>query len=1015
MKMKNAIYTAALLFLSVAATAQTPGGVSSGLVTWLKANQGTNGINDGDPVSVWNDQSPSANHAVQSVAGARPLFYSSAINGNAAIEFNGGARFLSLSLSAISNSQYTIIAVVRRNSPGSNQYFLGVQQASPIGMHLGYRQNNSLRLFDNLISANATVTNFSSTNETSAIVIGSLSAASGRSITEVKNGITISGTHPNKSMVVFTGMGAIGRGHSINGLSGQVAEIIVYNRALTAAETRQIQTYLSVKYALTIPVASHLYFPYGSFANDLAGVGRDLIGQGLIQTEGASESSDNILKVSNPSSLDDGDYWIAGNDDGAQAFSAYSGSNCAITKLFSRTWRAAETGDVGSLSLRFDAAALSSNPSEILLLVDRDNDGFNDEDPIEGVYNAPFITFNNVNIRNGQRFTLAEGIANWYAVVSGSASGPIWAKTPSGTPQAVTSWCSRVGVTIQPGVSVTSASSITCKSFTIHSGAQFTRNAGNLTVREAFTVNGSFNPGNGTVYFNGTETQVIGGTANVEFNNLQINNPGGVDVQCASLGMRRQLQINNGIFNTNDKLTLLSGDTFQGSIGPLTTGDLIGDVTIQRHHQAAANGWVNLASPIQSTTIHDWNDDLITSGFPGSDFPTYGMNNVQWYNETVSGNLNNGFVGATGLGNNTGDLRGFFAYMNSGTMSLDVSGTIFKGNTNLPVSYTNTGNPLADGWNLVANPYPSAIDWDAAGWTKTNIDNAVYVWDAKTGQYATYVNGVSNNGGGRFIPSSQSFFVMANGASPVLAISENVKSSNQGRFKNLEQPAGIFTLTLDNGKQKDQATLAFDYSASLKFDATTDAYKLTNPLQPANFLALLDETGLEYSIQTVGQITEETIIPLRMYGVLPGDFELSWSSLPEWAPEYQFYLENTYTGQLIPMNRVKAIRLYLGDEASPTNEWQIRITRSAIGTTEDAIHVTGRVDESGVTLLLAETLEAELEIRVWNMVGQLVAPAARGNFSSGRIVIDCGGFAGPCVVELRSPETGQRQILKLAP
>jgi hypothetical protein len=256
---------------------------------------------------------------------------------------------------------------------------------------------------------------------------------------------------------------------------------------------------------------------------------------------------------------------------------------------------------------------------------------------------------------------------------------------------------------------------------------------------------------------------------------------------------------------------------------------------------------------------------------------------------------------------------------------------------------------------------------------------------------------------------------MANGASPVLAISENVKSSNQGRFKNLEQPAGIFTLTLDNGKQKDQATLAFDYSASLKFDATTDAYKLTNPLQPANFLALLDETGLEYSIQTVGQITEETIIPLRMYGVLPGDFELSWSSLPEWAPEYQFYLENTYTGQLIPMNRVKAIRLYLGDEASPTNEWQIRITRSAIGTTEDAIHVTGRVDESGVTLLLAETLEAELEIRVWNMVGQLVAPAARGNFSSGRIVIDCGGFAGPCVVELRSPETGQRQVLKLAP
>ena len=41
------------------------------------------------------------------------------------------------------------------------------------------------------------------------------------------------------------------------------------------------------------------------------------------------------------------------------------------------------------------------------------------------------------------------------------------------------------------------------------------------------------------------------------------------------------------------------------------------------------------------------------------------------------------------------------------------------------------------GFNLVGNPYPSAIDWDAAsGWTKTNIDNAVYYFKASaTDQY----------------------------------------------------------------------------------------------------------------------------------------------------------------------------------------------------------------------------------------------------------------------------------------
>ena len=91
------------------------------------------------------------------------------------------------------------------------------------------------------------------------------------------------------------------------------------------------------------------------------------------------------------------------------------------------------------------------------------------------------------------------------------------------------------------------------------------------------------------------------------------------------------------------------------------------------------------------------------------------------------------------------------------------------------------------GFNLVGNPYPSPIDWDAAtGWTKTNIDNALYYFKASgtdqySGTYSTYVNGmfqamgVSTN----IIPSMQGFFVhVTNGAFPVtgtLAMDNSVR------------------------------------------------------------------------------------------------------------------------------------------------------------------------------------------------------------------------------------------------
>jgi hypothetical protein len=69
-----------------------------------------------------------------------------------------------------------------------------------------------------------------------------------------------------------------------------------------------------------------------------------------------------------------------------------------------------------------------------------------------------------------------------------------------------------------------SASDLT--NITIASGTTLTAPSGTLTVSGSFTNDGTFTPGSGTVSFDGTSAQVIGGAHATSFNNLTVNNSG---------------------------------------------------------------------------------------------------------------------------------------------------------------------------------------------------------------------------------------------------------------------------------------------------------------------------------------------------------------------------------------------------------------------------------------------------------------------------------------------------------
>jgi hypothetical protein len=938
--MKKLISLALFTVVCIVSQSQAPGGVSSGLNVWLKADAGTSSAINGAFLTSWNDQSGIGNSATQVLTPARPQYATEVMNGNPAVRTTG-ARYFDVNLNGINDHNFTIFTVTKRQSGSNFQHIIGIQQAGPyVGLGLGYSGSSLLRFFEyGNIVALACVP-YAGVNEVPAILSCQFDEAVGKRLWQIRDGIQILRSGNNKTSYPLSGTGKIGRGNDNYGFNGFISEVIVYDRILSDAEKKSVHTYLSVKYGLSVPFADHIYYNDAIYSNDIFGIGKDVVAQGLNQTSSTSASLDDILDISNPSSMDDGDYLICGNNNGATTMSAYAGANCAITKMLPRHWKAKVTGSPGTVTLRFDMTGITGfSGDKLILLMDIDGDGFDDETAITGSYSAPYFTINNVDVPNNAILGIGTGENSWYAVATGNTSDAIWSSTPNGVPQTLTSFCSGSHLFVNSGVTVTNDwATLSCHDFTVNLGGIWNASTGTMNVGGAFSVNGTFNAQSSTLVMNGTDNQQIKGSGITNIYNFTVNNPMGVTIEGSSGGVRARnvIQITNGTLTTNSKLTLISDVSSTGMISALTTGSISGEVIAQRYHNAAAQGWVNISSPVQNKTLQDWNDDLITTGFIGSDFPPpYSFNNIQYYNETQSGGINIGYVGATNINNAIVDGRGYMVFMNGGVMNLDVQGTINSGNQSLPVTYTSTGNASADGWNLIGNPYPCAIDWNSGAWTKTNLSNAVYVWNAAIGQYASFVNGSATHGGSRYIPSSQSFFVRTTGVSPALTLTENCKATVQGTFKYDEEQEAAFTLRIANDYLVDETTLARNSQATLLFEDSYDAFKLRSPLTEVPYISSISEDGADLSINAFSGMNSSTVIPLRVEVGTTGTYTFSHKGLNAFAAGACVTLEDMLTGEIYPLNQFDELTFEL-EAGNDDLRFQLRVGGTSIANTVSA-------------------------------------------------------------------------------
>jgi autotransporter-associated beta strand protein len=252
---------------AAASTSATPDSIAN-LSLWLKADAIT-GLNDGDTVNTWNDSSTNARNATRN-AGA-PVYRTNALNGKPVVRFpaDGESRFTFPQMSDIR----TVFWVVKETATTNPHFLLGDDN------NFHFHRGNGGPIW-------------SSTNASANIRNGTT-----RLMGTTVNGTTTSlGSGYRLISVVTSGnveASRLSRDRTQVGRSwdGDVAEIIIYNRALTNDEETRIGTYLAQKYNLTTtyPGVPPLYTTDGStWSNGYLGVFhlRETSGQHFSSTSG---------------------------------------------------------------------------------------------------------------------------------------------------------------------------------------------------------------------------------------------------------------------------------------------------------------------------------------------------------------------------------------------------------------------------------------------------------------------------------------------------------------------------------------------------------------------------------------------------------------------------------------------------------------------------------------------------------------------------------------------------------
>lgn len=448
-----------------------------------------------------------------------------------------------------------------------------------------------------------------------------------------------------------------------------------------------------------------------------------------------------------------------------------------------------------------------------------------------------------------------------------------------------------------------------------------------------------------------------------------------------TLGTTQTLTVNDLSVGSGSSFTIASDATNTGSL--IVSGDISDEISVQRFLSAGWD-WHFLSSPVVDQPIVGADNFIVFPSGIGEnsvDFYKYREEETSgqpWINiKNQDGSLNQSF-GTPSTDPYFEEGYGYLVAYEGDDVTKTFVGVPNNAMTFITLSYTETGT---QGWNLVGNPFPCAIDWDvihAQGGLNNLYTDTYYIYNENMNGggggfewYSDFLNGNHTENANGKIPATQGFFVRAqNMQSPSMYIPLAARVHNdQAYLKDQTILDGLLNLEISGSSFHSNAFITLSNEANTGVDKN-DAFMLFSLNSEVPHVYTL--AGNEKLVSNHVPFPDEAYsLPLGIKTGSAGTYTITALDIENFNNSVLVLLEDIHTGVITDLKQENSYS-FSTQESGIDNQRFVLYLKSSVGIGEIPDANEPSVAVTGNQLRINNLEDGQYDLQLMDTMGRML-------------------------------------------